>query len=476
MKDSKQNYEKSWQKKFEGAEIIPDKKVWSAVNSSLVDKQIGFFKRKVVFYKMVAAASVLIALGISWYSYWQISSYGYENLVESNNPLVEDNTVNESDVSGPEQSMILEERPLSKSDANDANDVFVKMGNTNNDTEISNEGHEGIFLSQVKSLKESSAITQEYIMPDKGIEIVKLNTLRKLPLTRGLRGVGYPGYKTVYEPVIDTEVVEVDEDPGRLWAGVNFSSGVFDPNISYGDRPSNMLADNAFSTSGVATQADIALNNAIESSGSKRVQTPEQTSYDPEFSYAYGLNMGYGFSKRFVLIGGMSYMYNNTSTSVHSYIEETVSKAKYPNQAIVIERASTSIETVNQSATDIILNNSYEFISVPISVGYYMIDKKFKWMLSAGFTTDFLLKNTISDTGNNFETVEFKPNGNSPYNPAYLNGTFGSQINYTLGKHYRFSLEPSYRYGLSYLTRQEATFNSRPSSFTVSAGIAYLIR
>jgi hypothetical protein len=97
-------------------------------------------------------------------------------------------------------------------------------------------------------------------------------------------------------------------------------------------------------------------------------------------------------------------------------------------------------------------------------------------MLTAGFSTDFFLRNTISDPSNFLESKEIRAGSDSPYNNSYFNGTFGTMINVSFADHYRFSLEPTYRLGLNEFTKDEATFTSRPSTIFITVGISYIFK
>jgi hypothetical protein len=170
-------------------------------------------------------------------------------------------------------------------------------------------------------------------------------------------------------------------------------------------------------------------------------------------------------------------MNSSTSTEISSYIDNPSSNRKIAYQALnsaTIE--SAGVNTVNLSGDEIKLNYTYEFVSLPVSLGYYLIDKKFDWMLMAGLSTDIFLKNTFSDENGLFETTTITAGEDSPYNRSYLNGTFGTQFGMSFSERYRVSLEPSYRLGLTEFTKESATGISQPSSFYVTAGISYFFR
>ena len=175
--------------------------------------------------------------------------------------------------------------------------------------------------------------------------------------------------------------------------------------------------------------------------------------------------------------GGLSYLNNQTSTRINSYINNPATNKKMPNQALYsVSIESAGVTTVNTATEEIQLNSTYEFISLPINFGYYLIDRKIEWMLTAGVTTDFFLKNTIRDPSKFLESKEITAGSDSPYNNSYFNGTVGTMVNFSFADHYRFSLEPTYRVGLSDFAKDDALFTSRPSTFFITAGLSYLFK
>jgi hypothetical protein len=178
-----------------------------------------------------------------------------------------------------------------------------------------------------------------------------------------------------------------------------------------------------------------------------------------------------------VVRGGLSYINSSASTEISSYIDNPASNRKIAYQALnSVSIESAGVNTINQVSEEIRMNYTYEFISLPVSLGYYLIDKKFEWMVMAGISTDFFLKNTFSDENGLFETTEIRAGEESPYNLSYLNGTFGTQVGMSFSERYRISIEPSYRLGLTEFTKESATGVSQPASFYITAGISYIFR
>ena len=68
----REKFEESWKKAFDEAEVSPSRKVWTNIELDLERARGGELKRRLMFYQMLAAASVVFALavgGIGYYSY-----------------------------------------------------------------------------------------------------------------------------------------------------------------------------------------------------------------------------------------------------------------------------------------------------------------------------------------------------------------------------------------------------------------------
>ena len=61
-------WEDAWQQAFEGAEHTPPQKVWQGLENSLMEQQLRRYRRKLVVYQWLAAASVML-LGL-WAGWW----------------------------------------------------------------------------------------------------------------------------------------------------------------------------------------------------------------------------------------------------------------------------------------------------------------------------------------------------------------------------------------------------------------------
>jgi len=490
MKKLNDNFENRWKEQFGDAEATPSTSVWDRIDANLAGSEVNRYKKKLFYYQITAAASILLALLFGSYTLYNlISDSKSEQLVQLPSAAIESAIGNtDTQVNAIEQIQ----------DPDVAN--INEPGITSNQATQSNKAtkEESILdkTSPVKPTTENKAdILPLYLtsnldevnaqLPDERnntnenmVESYALESSFNVPYEKPGRKYYLQKKVNPYEMPYLMPFVEEDqkeEDSQKLWAGVIVSSGVFDPNINY-NSSLDIVADAPSNTLGSVEYINAASADFQNQSNSMASYKPEESGYKSEMSVSYGLDFGYKFSKKFVLFSGVGYQHNFGSTSVNTYIEPTESHAKYANHAIVIERASpeSGLNSYNELSSEVQLNSTFEFISIPVNFGYYLIDKKIKWLMTAGVNTDIFIKNSIEDSQNLLDPIQYNMGDDSPYNPIYFNGKFGTMLNYTFLKNYQLSLEPSYRIGLNELTNNNAAFSSRPSSFMISAGIAYV--
>ncbi|HEU5148321.1 MAG TPA: hypothetical protein VFT90_16460, partial [Chryseosolibacter sp.] len=60
----REKFEGSWKDAFENAEVAPSEKVWATIELDLEKAKAEKLKRRLFFYQMLAAASVVFAMAI----------------------------------------------------------------------------------------------------------------------------------------------------------------------------------------------------------------------------------------------------------------------------------------------------------------------------------------------------------------------------------------------------------------------------
>ena len=112
----------------------------------------------------------------------------------------------------------------------------------------------------------------------------------------------------------------------------------------------------------------------------------------------------------------------------------------------------------------------FDYLELPVTVKYKIIDRKLSFSFLGGLITNFLVNNG----------VQIKQNGNSEsfgttrdINKVNYQGSVGLGFDYPLMDRLSISLEPRFRY---YLNPIDQRFNVHPYSFGLFAGISYTLK
>ncbi|MEO1049188.1 MAG: outer membrane beta-barrel protein [Bacteroidota bacterium] len=94
--NDKGKFEKEWSEAFEGAELGPSQGLWDKIESSLAQEESVVYKKRVVYYKWIAAASVIFALFAGGVALFQINNNnGVEQIARQQNTKEADQSVTE---------------------------------------------------------------------------------------------------------------------------------------------------------------------------------------------------------------------------------------------------------------------------------------------------------------------------------------------------------------------------------------------
>ena len=119
------------------------------------------------------------------------------------------------------------------------------------------------------------------------------------------------------------------------------------------------------------------------------------------------------------------------------------------------------------------LNNSIEqnldYLEVPFTLRYYLLDDKFSVSMSAGLSANFLINNSFYIKSNNYKEKIGETSGISNIS---MSSHAGLSINVPVFKHLSLQVEPRINYFLQEINK-DYTFKYRPYSFGIYSGIKY---
>lgn len=440
MDNYKNSYEQEWQDAFDGAEITPSDNLWNKIDVSLANEENSWFRKRLFFFQLATAASITFALGFGLIALWNSGNYDMDNkeiIVEKVDP--QNNT---------------KEKRITLDDQLDKNTTKTKKDHESNTSDLQDRDKKDLRKSKIDLLTQKKEPVDETKPDNKGL-ITGDNKSADISFAEKL-GWDFSNKLPQSNPEI-YGVPEWDEffqkkknNREALWAGINMSAGNFDPNIGSG-------GDAAF-----------ALASSDQVSGGSVVNN---TSQSPGFAYSFGFNIGKRMGTNWIIQSGIQYSIKNAGGSSTVFAEENSQRTPIYH---FNEVSPEGTQTLASSSEPINLENTFEFLSIPVQTGYVVIDKKIGWILSGGFSTDFFLKNTLADSDDQLSDVVVKPGDSSPFRTVFFNGLIGTEVIYNLGDHYIISLEPSYKMSLNSLTKPDTDLQSNPTSFILGFRLKYI--
>jgi hypothetical protein len=219
-------------------------------------------------------------------------------------------------------------------------------------------------------------------------------------------------------------------------------------------------------------------------------------------SYNVGVNVQYALSEKISLQSGLQYMHNNSQITTDNYLENFSNRERYPaflsildenntaasffarniesatNDAIPASpvlnstNTGTNLNTTFAGVTEVLVENTYQYLSIPMRLHYKLTDNKFSTSIGAGLSADVFMKNTVGNAEANVPVVEFNRKNNSIYKNVGISGLVSAKLDYHFSDRYSLYIEPSYRSALTSFTKSDAV-RSMPNAFGIGTGFQY---
>lgn len=492
--------EESWKHAFEKAEVTPSEQVWNNIELDLEKAKGNDLRRRLSFYKLLAAASVIFAMavgGVGFYNAFRSPSVNgrlaldtaspeqqpsamnpgtspappdqsrTDALTDATSPTQENGSDNpEDDPSEPPQAIV----PRASEDGSipgNQNTTFNIQSRDAVDLNTHSATGEIVTSSQQERVAlagvwEDSALPNDMHYRD----LPPLHTPQPIQLTLPAEN------KQEIDPVVKMlagleqreKEIQGEENNKResgdhenLWTSVGIAAGSFRSvqSAASGSVPPPSLAMNTLTTPIV--------DRETSASG---------------YSYSMGVNIGTRISEKWVLQGGVNYMSQSSEYTANNVV---VASTGYQQQRF---RAMSTNELINADAEDLNnkilysapygVNNSMRYLSIPMQAGYLLVNKTFGLQLNAGVATDLFLQNTISADSDHLEKTSQPAGSDSPYRAVNLSGLLGTEFSYRFGENYRVSLNPGIRYPFNTIYKSELGVQSTPLTFDVGLRFRYI--
>ncbi|MEM9324925.1 MAG: outer membrane beta-barrel protein [Bacteroidota bacterium] len=265
-----------------------------------------------------------------------------------------------------------------------------------------------------------------------------------------------PDYR-YYRPTRDKE--ELAPANRKFWAALNLGTGYYNPNYQ-GDAQLDFVNEIFASEGEAGKQSDIPELSESMKGGA---------------SYMLGFNMGMNVTRRWSLEGGMQYSLQGARSLSNLILEsDKFNRAMALSSEVIGVNAVTALTedalTV-LSADETELNNTFQFVTLPLQAGYLLVDRRMSVRINGGLAANLYLGNTIGGT-DRVSGVEISRE-NSPYRAVSLGTITGVEFGYRIFDQFHLSIEPVYQRSLQSLTKSSSNFVTNPSTIGVETGLKF---
>jgi hypothetical protein len=423
------NFESEWEQAFSEARVTPPEGVWAGIEQQLNSTPATGKGKRIFLIQLAMAASVLFAMSIGAagvFELFQAQKLGSENVTQDINNSM---TPGKKSVPGYTRS----DQPLVQSGADsritsEAASKIVPFGVDGDHSEKSEEPVTALANSMPfdKMLRSLSSFFSD--SPDK-IESRMADLSYDARLAE-VKPEGVPNY--IISPSKKHET--------KGWASLGFSAGSL--SSGSGSQNSYVLSQTGSSTASLGRVSQ-------ESGGSM---------------YQVEMNFGKKIARRWILQGGIGYMQRNTEGSSNLISARGDAMADF---------SSTMKESNFSVGQPYALENTMEIVTLPVQVGYVVLDKKVGVRVLTGVASELMLKYQIEDSEGNLGSQTFRPGDNSDYNTYGMSALVTTEISYAIADKYQIALYPQMRQSLMPLKETEQDL---PMSVELGFRVRYMIQ
>ncbi|WP_152425229.1 hypothetical protein [Nafulsella turpanensis] len=481
--------EEEWDSAFKEASLPPSDSVWNRIDGALTKQEVRKYRKRAFIYQWVAAASVLLVLGLGWWLMLaeplsrntgqlageeQFSAEGTERVASQEKPTSE-----QQKTSIPQAAALAEERAVSSTPNGKAGGNGRQSGEAVLAEVSAREGEDSPAVTKQNTrgffpLIVDGGTSLAGAIVQKALSRAGFAEKQEENAVASAKGKGFmeedflPGQVgvSVQKVWVASQMLEEKKETTspKYWLGASMASNFYAPNFKNGEYTSfeSLAAKEAEPTKG------------------RQISTARVSEWhedqEQEISVNAGVQAAAWLGKKWVLQGGLQYGSYRSSATAGTFVDGATGEA-YP-----LHFANFSYDKLQKASVDSRLAapvsavNSFEFISVPLQLAYVVFDRQFGLMLSPGLSSEFFLRNRISDENDRLNTFTVTPGEEAPFKRVHFKAILGAQVYYRLGDHYIISLEPSYQQAISDFSKSDSYFNSRPSNIGVAAGFRYIIR
>lgn len=481
---------------FKDAEVTPSENVWTNIELDLEKAEGGDIRRRLFYYKMVAAASVIFALSVGVASVYIVNnSSRFENqqafLKDQQKDIAAENQNNKAN----ESSLTNGSNSFSGVDGKNNRETLASELNSNaNRDEVVREKAELNDNGQTKSnsVQSSSSIAEN----QKSLTGNNINSFATTPLPKDNDQIGNQKIgriiddrkifsqsdlipttsvseisRKVKPSITKFEATEIKPDAGTLLLAQLAEREMA---LQAEDKKKEVRSERLWTSVGFAAGGFNSVNSSVSPATSSLAQnnsTANQQAKASGSAYSVGINLGTKISKRWVLQGGLNYLTQASDYTANSVVTSgDFQSFKVASSNLLNDEMSARVV----STASYQVNNTLQFVSVPLQAGYIIVNKRVVVQLNSGVSTDLFLQNTLTPQNSSLEKTTQESGSDSPYRTVNFSGLVGTEISYKFGEHYRLALNPGVRYPFNSIYKSDVGLSSSPLTFDVGLRFRYI--
>lgn len=421
------NFERQWRDAFMNESATPDERVWKNIELSLAEKENLLYRKKVRRSRWLVAASLFLAVMAGAAGYYYGTNYSPGDLNSTGNNLADIPVITEPQQKESESTSSNTHKSKTKNNIQQTENVEDRQNEPVNNKEnavndiagnqITNQRNAVALIPDNNERDTENTETISAASPEESeIEEVKIpDTIESLGIQyNSLSATAEPGFVPYFIPYIEPE-----ENNQFVWGGLSLAGGSFDP---AGRNAASNGNDAVYSLASVNPES---ANNRLD----------YYSNEIPGFAQRISINVGGKISKKLSLRSGISVVKYSSGTEISQSGQSYLTSIYSADNALMRSQPDMYLE-----------ENNYTYLSVPIEIGYNIVDRKMGWLVTSGIHSSALISFEDKRLSDNYLVFNKSEKEYSSYLFWYLIGT---ELNYKLGENYVVALAPGYRLALN---------------------------
>jgi len=420
MQDTeRQKFEESWRKAFDRAESTPPESVWNSIELDLAGQESAAMKGKVVFYQGLAAAMLVFGLLAGAYAFYA-STLNDERTASDGKRETRKEKRSTSDVQRSANNG-QRSKTLDNNDSNSIQNQDPAIPLAGKKREQHSTQHQAAPADEISSVDPTQVEEQKEVVSTTASakeEEIKEDEKSETEVVAALR-------QQLETPETIVEPKRLKRQNENLWLALGGSAGNYTPNTPTATTPS--LSQSSFDAKGPIL---------LFSTTPAPKPQPKVGS-----SYSVGIGVGKKFG-RLVVQTGVNF--NKLQiTYVSTYDARTSSNITVAAMSDYIGNSGLTL------TNEYTVSSTMDIVSIPVQLGYMIIDRRLGWQINGGISNDFFLRNTLVDKSGQRSRFTQEAGSESPYRSLNWSALASTELSYRIGQHYRVSLVPGARYSFN---------------------------